>query len=49
MVLALATGMLLHHISAPDPELDRLAPSFLLATSAAAMAFPLEPPPSGQD
>ena len=49
MVLALATGMLLHHSSAPDPELDRLAPSFLLATSAAAMAFPLEPPPSGQD
>ncbi|HJE52253.1 MAG TPA: hypothetical protein K8V15_09835 [Tessaracoccus flavescens] len=45
MVLALATGMMLHHISAPDPELDRLAPTLLLATSAAALTFPLSPPP----
>lgn len=42
MVLALVSGMLLHQISAPDPELDALAPTYLLATSAAAMLFPLD-------
>lgn len=43
MVLALVDGLLLHQLSAPEAEIDALAPAYLIATGAAAMTFPLTP------
>lgn len=40
MVLALVSGLLLHQVSAPDPDLDAHAPAYLLAAGAAAMMLP---------
>ena len=40
MVLALASGLLLHHLSAPEAVLDEQAPGFLLAAGVAAMMLP---------
>lgn len=45
MVLAVVDGLLLHQLSAPETEVDALAPAYLIATGAAAMAFPLTLPP----
>ena len=48
MVLALMNGLLLHQLSAPEAEIDELAPAYLIATGMAAMHFPLVPePPEG--
>lgn len=40
LVLAVVDGLLLHHLSAPEADLDELAPGYLLVTGAAAMASP---------
>lgn len=45
MVLALVNGLLLHQLSAPDADIDALAPTFIIAVGMAAMMFPLTPPP----
>lgn len=43
LVLALVSGMLLHQVSAPDQDLDELAPGYMLAAGAAALILPLRP------
>lgn len=40
LVLALASGLLLHHLSAPDEALDAAAPTLLIAAGAAAGLLP---------
>lgn len=46
MVLALVNGLLLHQLSAPDADIDALAPAYIIAVGMAAMMFPLMPPPA---
>lgn len=44
MVLALVDGLLLHQLSAPEADVDALAPGYLIAAGGAALAFPVTPP-----
>ena len=45
LVLALVSGMLLHHVSAPDPTLDAAAPGLILAGGTAALVWPFPDEP----
>ncbi|NLT29953.1 MAG: TetR family transcriptional regulator [Propionibacterium sp.] len=45
MVIALVDGLLLHQLSAPEDDVDTLAPAYLLAAGTAAQLFPLDAGP----
>lgn len=44
-MLALVSGMLLHHVSAPDPTVDAAAPGLILAGGTAALVWPFPDEP----